>query len=442
MIFPLILVLVSACTHFIYFGFPAAVVFDEVYFAAFVGDYSSGSYYFDIHPPLGKLLVHFFGELMGTTYGVDVSAIGNSLPWGIVLLRLLPTIAGFLLPLVIYYICRYLNFSKLTSFTAGMLIILENSLLVQSRFLLLDSTMLLFGFSAILLYLIYIKKGEKWKLILLGSALLCAGAFSIKWTGLAYPLLIVIAEIVRRKNILHTLKFISAYAILGCAIYFSVFAIHFAYLTRTGPGDAFMSDRFQKTLEGNAHENDPALVPKKFFGKAIELNVRMFESNQTLTATHPYSSRWYTWPVLIRPVFYWEGAREGDTKRYIYLLGNPFVYLLGTFSILLLLSQIIFNTNREKRMLFIVTGFLVNFLPFIFIGRVMFIYHYEAALVFSIIAICYLLETAIPEYKKIKAVSVVLFLALILFLFFSPLTYGFPLTDAALHARMWLPTWR
>lgn len=441
MIFPAILLIVSACTHFYYFGFPSAVVFDEVYMGSFVSAYGTGAYYFDIHPPLAKLITAFFAYLIDAPSNADFGMIGNELPWGVILLRLMPILAGILLPLCIYYICRSLNFSKITAFAAGALIILENSLLTQSRFLLFDSVLLLFGFTSVLFYLWY-TKNESRRFLIIGSAILAACAFSVKWTGLAYPLLILIAEIVRTKDWRHILKFFSKYALVGLIIYCVSFGIHFAYLTKSGPGDAFMTDRFQKGLIGNPHASDESLKPKGFFGKTIELNIRMLQANQTLTNTHPYASPWFTWPFLLRPVFYWEGTAVEGAKPYIYLLGNPLIYLLGTLSILFLVWRVLIPKKREMVSLFLLTGFLVNFLPFMFISRVMFIYHYEAALVFSIIAIAFLIEKYISQEKKLLAVSVLLVLSLIIFLYFTPLTYGFPLSDAALKARMWLPTWR
>lgn len=447
---PLILLVLSSITHFLFFGHPSAVVFDEVYNGSFVSSYSTGSYYFDIHPPLAKLITKFFGDLIGAPYNIDFGAIGNTLPWGVVLLRLLPIIAGILLPTIIYYICRRLNFSKITSFAAGALIILENSLLTQSRFLLFDGVMLLFGFSSILLYLIYTKNESK-KYLLVLSAFLAATAFSIKWTGLAYPLLLLIAEIVRiqvirTRKVKEIGKFLGIYALAGLIVYLSVFAIHFKYLTHSGPGDAFMSDRFQKTLVGNSHASDASLKPKGFFGKFLELNVEMYQANKTLTAKHPYSSPWYTWPLMIRSIFYWQGTPDAaGVNSYIYLLGNPVIYWLGFGSILLLLWRILEKRkewHKNKTILFILTGFLVNFLPFMFIGRVMFLYHYEAALVFCIIAFCYLLERSMPKKLRIWAVSSVLLVSLITFVFFSPLTYGTSLTKDQLQSRMWLSTWR
>lgn len=39
--------------------------------------------------------------------------------------------------------------------------------------------------------------------------------------------------------------------VLPCALYLSFFYFHFAILSKTGPGDSFMSAEFQSTLEGN-----------------------------------------------------------------------------------------------------------------------------------------------------------------------------------------------
>jgi dolichyl-phosphate-mannose-protein mannosyltransferase len=440
MIFPLILFIASALTHIAYFGWPQEVVFDEVHNGRFISNYANHSYFFDVHPPLGKLLAKFFADIVHAPYNIDWSAIGNSLPWGVILLRLLPVLAGTFLPIIIYYLCRHLSFSKLSSFAAASLVILENSLLVQSRFILFDIIMLLFGFSAVLLYFIYVKKGARW--LLYSSAILAAAAFSIKWTGLAFPLIICIAE-GQRVGFKKIAGFVAKYAVTGLIVYLAVFAVHFTYLTHTGPGDAFMTDRFQKTIIGSEHYNDH-IMPKGFFGKVIELNVAMFDANKTLTATHEYSSSWWSWPLMLRPIFYWQGkvdpARDGN--EYIYLLGNPLIYWLGAASILFLIWKIAVKKRYEKTGIFLLTAFLVNFIPFIFIGRVMFLYHYEAALVVSIIVLCYCIERYVSERYRAKVTWTLLAVCLILFIFFAPLTYGLHLSDSALHARMWLPSWR
>jgi dolichyl-phosphate-mannose-protein mannosyltransferase len=81
-------------------------------------------------------------------------------------------------------------------------------------------------------------------------------------------------------------------------------------------------------------------------------------------------------------------------------------------------------------------------LPFIFIGRVMFLYHYEAALIFAIIAIAFLFDLIKNEkYRKIT-ILVVVVLSLAAFIYFSPLTYGLELNMNKLTDRMWLSSWR
>ncbi len=44
-------------TRFFYFNFPGKVVFDEVHFKKFVRSYFAQENYFDILPPLSKLLI-------------------------------------------------------------------------------------------------------------------------------------------------------------------------------------------------------------------------------------------------------------------------------------------------------------------------------------------------------------------------------------------------
>lgn len=55
---------------------PQQVVFDEVHFGGFASHYLKGTYFFDVHPPLGKLIIagigHFYGY-KGTFAFKDIS---------------------------------------------------------------------------------------------------------------------------------------------------------------------------------------------------------------------------------------------------------------------------------------------------------------------------------------------------------------------------------
>ncbi len=59
----IILGVVSLVARLYRIGTPDGVVFDEYHFGRFVNNYLDGDYFFDIHPPLGKLTLAFLGYL-------------------------------------------------------------------------------------------------------------------------------------------------------------------------------------------------------------------------------------------------------------------------------------------------------------------------------------------------------------------------------------------
>src|SRR5438045_2883656 len=80
------LIVVAFATRTWSLFYPNAVVFDEVYFKAFAAHYLDHRYYFDIHPPLGKLIIAGYAHLSGLT----PAAMLNGTAVG---LRVLPAIA-------------------------------------------------------------------------------------------------------------------------------------------------------------------------------------------------------------------------------------------------------------------------------------------------------------------------------------------------------------
>ncbi|MEK7478030.1 MAG: phospholipid carrier-dependent glycosyltransferase [Patescibacteria group bacterium] len=460
----IVLLILSALTHFIFFGRPNEVVFDEVHFGNFSSAYDTGKYFFDIHPPLGKLLISVAGYLGGyeaTT--TNYATIGNKFTdphyvW----YRILPMLAGWLFPLIIFLLCLRLRLSPLASFLAGLFIILENSLLIQSRFIFLDSFLLLFGFLALLFYLYHrqVESRPTTLFYLILSAIFAALAFSIKWTGLSFLGLIFLIEIwdvVRFRSwpaLKEATAKIIAFLAIGFFIYLAVFAIHFALLPKSGPGDAFMTPAFQKTLAGSRYESDAKTKPISLLPKFWELNKEMYVANKTLTATHPYSSQWYTWPFLVRPIYYWvQTAKTASgmplVESKIYLLGNPFIYWLSDLAVMFMLVYLILlfknikNLKNNYRLpVFLIIGYLANWLPFIFIGRVMFLYHYLTALVFAIITLAFVIDQIKVPKVKIAVGLLVVIIFSISFIFFSPLTYGLPMSVAEQNTHFWFNSWR
>ena len=440
LLFALGLLGLGLITRFAFFGQPKEAVLDEVYFGKFINAYYSHEYYFDIHPPLGKLIIAGFAAPFGYQPTSNFDSIGTKYADNnYQILRFLPTLAGALLPLVIFLLALELGLSPLASFFAGLMIVLDNGLITQARFILIDSLLLLFGFSSLLCYLK--SRHDKGRLgWLVAAGLLAGAAVSIKWTGLTFLALIIGFEIFNIAKRIVT-KYVTwrliALFVLPILIYVAAFAVHFHLLTKTGTGDDFMTQGFQKTLIGSRYRTTDNLGTPNFVGKFFELNQQMFTSNQRITASHPYSSKWYSWPLMIRPMAYWTGT-NGES---IYFFGNPIIWW-GTTIALLVASYLYLARPawRQKKFLgLLLIGYLINLLPFIGIGRVMFIYHYMVALIFAILIAVYLIDQL---EDKLIVITVATSLALAGFVFFAPFTYGLPLNASALPLRIWLPSWR
>jgi dolichyl-phosphate-mannose-protein mannosyltransferase len=447
----LVLTFLAAITRLAAITHPRAIVFDEVYFRDAALRYLSGSYYFDLHPPLGKLLLAGWAKLLG------VSATAQSTD-PVVVLRLLPALAGTALVAVFYLLLRELTASRRVATFGTALLLLDNAILVESRFILIDSMLLLFGIGALTCYLAARRHTGRVHWILLTSSAVLAGmAASTKLTGLTALGLIGLvwsAQTVRQRVSWRlAIPQAAVLVLLPVVLYVSVFAIHFQLLPNSGPGDAFMSQQFQSTLVGNAHY-DPA-ARMSFIDKFIELNKAMHSYELSLDSSHhPYSSSWLTWPVLKRPVYYWAGPKE-----YIYLQGNPIIWwglLVGAVVVALgwLRRPDLFQRHHGP-MALLGVAWAANFLPFATIVRPMFLYHYFFAFIFSIAAISIglgLLAGWMTDGEKVWGFfpsrrSAVLYWGILAvasasFLFFAPISYGLPLSDSGLSSRIWLDSWR
>src|SRR3954469_4602795 len=115
----LILTVIAFLTRLWSIFTPGSVVFDEVYFKVYAGNYLTGAYYFDPHPPLGKLLLGGWAWLTRQDPAMLTSTTDPS-----VMLRVLPAVAGALLIPVFYLFLRQLRASRrVAALGAGLLLL-------------------------------------------------------------------------------------------------------------------------------------------------------------------------------------------------------------------------------------------------------------------------------------------------------------------------------
>jgi dolichyl-phosphate-mannose-protein mannosyltransferase len=442
------LVVGAAVTRVINLGTPNAVVFDEIYYVKLYTDsYFSHAYYFDVHPPLGKLLIAgwmwlFHISPASTTYGVPGS------------LRLFVALLGVAIIPLSYGIVWRLTKSRLAAGLAGLVIMLNGMLIVESRFVLLEGMLVFFGLAAIYAALRWYYNPKLLWIVLAG--LLAGAAASIDWSGLTVLVLVLIVIIAGSHS--HKLswpksaKRTAIILVLVSFVYLSSFWLHFELLSKSGTGDAFMSPAFQSTLIGNPYYQPGSHM--SFWRKTIELNKEMYDANATIKGTDPYSSKWYTWPAETRPIYVWAGSVASNRSQgNIYLMSNPLTWWLSTLSVLIAMFVVLLPRLRlaYKKSLpalyFLLVAYFINWLPFAFITRLMFIYHYLFASVFSAMIMVVLINGAITtnhRWKKHRRLVIGSLLVITIggFLYYSPLNYGWSLSPGQLHDRTFMHGWR
>ena len=93
---------------------------------------------------------------------------------------------------------------------------------------------------------------------------------------------------------------------------------------------------------------------------------------------------------------------------------------------------------RQKFALLLLGFYLFNLLPFFGVKRILFLYHYFAALIVAIVALVFLIHS-LQHAKKIYIAIIAL--AAVGFLWFAPLIYGLPMSDRQYKLRAGFPIW-
>ncbi|KAI1818339.1 glycosyltransferase family 39 protein [Poronia punctata] len=262
-------------TRFWGINHPNEVVFDEVHFGKFASYYLEKTYFFDVHPPFGKLLFALMGWLVGYDghfhfENIGDSYISNKVPY--VAFRAMPALLGSLTVSVVFLIMWESAYSLPACIVAAGLVLLDNAHIGQTRLILLDATLVLAMACSLLCYIKFYKlrheafsrKWWKW-LILTGFALSCdistkyVGLFAFVTIGSAVIIdLWELLDVKRPGGALSLQQFTYHFAaramgliVLPFLFYLFWFQVHFSILTRSGPGDDFMSPEFQETLSDN-----------------------------------------------------------------------------------------------------------------------------------------------------------------------------------------------
>jgi dolichyl-phosphate-mannose-protein mannosyltransferase len=407
-----VIAVISVVAHFANLTHPSEVVFDEFHFGKFVNAYCcTHQTIFDIHPPHTKLVMAWLVKLWGYDGGFDFKSIGEPLAAGpLFAFRLWPAIVGSLIPVVGFLLLRTWGVAVVWAFTGALALALENGILIQTRIMALDGQLLLGSLVSVLAFEWMLRARTSIRQVihaaLVGLAL--AVTVSAKFTGLA--VMAILGFRLLQHFAASGLKprwswVLVAKVAVGVAafllLYLGGWKLHFMWLTEPGPGTAF----YQPT--GN------------FLKDVAVLHKVMVKANDGITASHPWSSPWWGWPVMKKPIYYWV-----DNGAVIFFAGNPVVWWGALATSVLMLGYVVATgTRRGPYLDMLVVGWFASYIPYALVSRGLFLYHYLPPLMWLIL-LATLLLSRMPERSPVKPWHV---MALITcgFVISMPVTFGF-----------------
>lgn len=530
------LLVAAASTRFWHLGHPAEIVFDEVHFVAQARHYLHGESFLDPHPPLAKLVIAAGIWMFGDhpwSWRVGNATIGTALVGITYLLgrrmtgsRLAATLAACFIVCdgmylvdsriavidIVYLTCAatayllFFKFAQTPDTNARRRILpwigLALGLCLSGKLYIPAITFLL-----VTGFMLYVLAKERWRVgdadgregkatktnlkpaalfdlmsptELAFTAITCVALVLVlllggeKAGGVALTILVVVvargAEILWRNASMEAVsswkmpamaelldrKAAAAMAIVGsvaAATYLAVFLPHYWLGWWGGISDLF-----------------------SYYHDVI------WYEQSVASATHPYASPWWSWPLMLRPVAYWQNFPKTGDVSTIWGGGNPILWWGALTAMTITAVKALERPSLARS--FLVIGYLGYIVIWIWIGRTLFLYHYMGsvylgyialaavltecfneraepwehlamlltmapafilglgpligAFSFAAILVAYAVALMSTEYAGRFVACVFVGAAFIVFVYYFPIWVGIPMDRSGYYARMWL----
>lgn len=401
-----------------------SMYFDEIYHGRTAYEHIKNIYPYEItHPPLGKLLIALGIQIFGMT------------PFGY---RFMGTFFGVLMLLPLYILLKNMFGKTRVALCGSALFAFEFMHFTQTRIATIDTYGVFFTLLSFLFMWRWISEpyekrlGQTW-----GNLALCGLSFGIgcacKWTvlyagvGLAVLWLLRVIVKYRAVGLSGYGKELLGTVLLSC-LFFVVVPVAIYCLSYIPYGLA-------------CGYSFPELLGQGGYYKIIWDNqVYMLTYHAGVNQTHPYSSRWYQWLLDSRPILYYLHY-SGETKSAFGAFNSPLISWGGLAA--LIATAFAFFKRRKPQVILIWVGYLCQFLPWVFIGRTTFAYHYFGGILFLTIAISYVFDELITRKDgNDKLVYTFTALQIGLFALFYPVLSGVQTTtEFCLNYLKWFPGW-
>ena len=133
-------------------------------------------------------------------------------------------------------------------------------------------------------------------------------------------------------------------------------------------------------------------APTTWLGRVRHWHCTVWNYHSHLTATHPYGSSWWSWPILRHPVLFYVNS-DGGSPRRISATGNPVIWWAAFAVVWVTVAMLAFRRLARRITgallplpdLWLLFGIFGFWLPWAFIQRVTFHYHYFLSFTLSVV---------------------------------------------------------
>jgi len=171
----------------------------------------------------------------------------------------------------------------------------------------------------------------------------------------------------------------------------------------------------------------------------------MFSYHAHLVAEHGFASRWWSWPLMLWPIWIYVDRISPYVNAGMTSFGNPAVWWFGIVAAWVAVVTVVWELSIKKNAaktavpLFLLVGYAAQFLPWALVGRLTFIYHYFPSVPFVVLLITWFFMRYVKKNAITYAYAGVVFA---LFALFYPVLSGWPINpDFARTWLAWLPGW-
>jgi 4-amino-4-deoxy-L-arabinose transferase-like glycosyltransferase len=170
-----------------------------------------------------------------------------------------------------------------------------------------------------------------------------------------------------------------------------------------------------------------------------ELHSQMFGYHFGLQAGHASSSPWFSWPLDLKPVWFYGHDFDGRRVGVIYNGGNPILFWAGVPALGWCALQA--WKRRSPALVLLVVAFAFQFLPWTRIERATFQYHYLTAVMFAMVAVAYVVDEMLRSWTYRPYAIAFLVLAAVAGLMVYPLGSAMAMPDWFINTARSYPPW-